>query len=120
MHYLTHLLQVQLVLFLIVQVALLILQGGALRRHGNRCFVLLVASTVCGVLLLIANGAPVFLTPTQTMLVWCYSLGFIFGVAQAFFGLIGVALLFRDYRRLADNFSNTSAQQKINDKEAEQ
>lgn len=117
MPYLTHLHQVQLALFLIVQVALLILQGNALRRHGNRCFALLIASTVFGLLLIIANGAILFLTRTQTMLDWCYSLGFMFGVAQAFLGLVGVALLFRDYRRMADHFRNTAAKQKTNDEE---
>ena len=109
MKYITHLLQVQLALFLIVQVALLVLQGGALLRHGNKCFLLLVISTICGVLLLIANGAMFFLTRTETTLVWCYSLGFFFGFAQAFLGLFGAAFLFRDYRRLAEHFSSTSA-----------
>lgn len=107
LQHLIHLLQIQVILFLIVQLALLFLQGAALRRHGNRCFELLVASTICGVLLLIANGAMVFLTPTETLLVWCYSLGFIFGTAQAFLGLFGVAFLFRDYRRLTDHFDST-------------
>ena len=109
MKYINHLQQVQTILFLIVQVALLILQGGALRRHGNRCFALLIASTVCGVLLLIASGMMVFVTLDDTKLVWWYLFGFVFGIAQAFLGLLGVALLFRDYRRLADQYKDKLA-----------
>ncbi len=51
------LLQFQVVLFLLAQVAILYLQGAALRRHGNRCFLLLVISTVCGICVLIVSGA---------------------------------------------------------------
>ena len=106
-----HLLQFQVVLFLVVQLALLYLQGAALRRHGHRCFLLLVASTVCGIGVLAASGAVLVFTPTEALLVWSYSLGFLFGTAQALLGLVGVGLLFRDYRRLAEHFSTTSATQ---------
>jgi len=70
--------------------------------------------TVCGILLLISNAVMVFSTPNEAMLVWCYSLGFLFGVLQAFLGLIGIALLFRDYRRLAEH-SNNSNDTKLNE-----
>ena len=116
--YVHPLLLVQCALFFLAQVVLLCLQGAALRRHGNRCFQLLVASTVCGLFILIATAALLILSRTETLIVWCYSLGFIFGIAQALLGLFGVALLFRDYRRLADQFSNTSATPNPNDRNA--
>lgn len=106
---LNRLFQLQVVLFLLIQLALLYLQGGALRRHGNRCFLLLVVSTVCGICVLIFNGALVFFTPSEASLLWCYSLNFFFGAIQGFLGIIGAALLFRDYRHLAEQFSTPSA-----------
>ena len=116
--YIHRLLQLQLALFFIVQVVLLCLQGAALRRHGHRCFQLLVGSTVCGLLLLIASGAMLVFTPTETLLVWCYSLTFIFGIGQAFLGLGGVASLFRDYRRLTEHFGNSRTEPNTNDRNA--
>ena len=104
-----HLLQLQVGLFLVVQLALLYMQGAALRRHGHRCFLLLIVSTVCGVCVLAASGAVLVFTPSEALLVWSYSLGFLFGIAQGFFALAGAKLLFRDYRRLSEHFDSTSA-----------
>jgi hypothetical protein len=50
----------------------------------------------------------VFLTLDESGLVWCYSFGFLFGIAQAFIGLFGIILLFQDYRGLADQCKNAS------------
>ena len=105
-----------MVLFLIVQLTLLYLQGAALRRHKNCCFLLLVASTICGIFVLAATGTMLVFTRTEALLVWSYSLGFLFGIAQGVLGLIGAALLFRDYRRLAEHVSSVVANQLESDR----
>ena len=116
--YIQYLPQFQFGLFLLFQVALLFLQGAALRRHGNKCFQLLVASTIFGILLLITRAALLVFLPTMTLFVWHFWLTFIFSIAQAVLGLAGAALLFRDYRRLAEHFSNSSTNQTPNDTNA--
>jgi hypothetical protein len=113
LHFLLH---TEVALFLVVQFALLAIQGAALRRHRQRSFQLLVCSTLCGIALLIANSSVQVFRPTGDWIFWLYSLGFLFGIASAFFALAGFVHLFRDYRRLAEHFSKNSttpAPQKI-------
>jgi hypothetical protein len=107
------LLHTEVALFVVVQFALLAIQGAALRRHRQRSFQLLVRSTVCGIALLIANSSVQVFRPTGDWIFWLYSFGFLFGVASALFTLAGFVLLFRDYQRLAEYFSKASTTQDV-------
>jgi uncharacterized membrane protein len=109
------LLHLEVALFLVVQFVLLFIQGVALRRHRQRSFQLLVSSTVCGIGLIIANSSVQIFAPTGDLIFWLYLSGFFFGVASAFLALAGFVLLFHDYRRLAELFSNASTIQNQHD-----
>jgi hypothetical protein len=112
------LLYLEIALFLVFQLALLLIQGAALRRHGQRGFQLLFSSTVCGIGLLVANTSVQVFAATGDWIFRLYLLGFCFGVAQTVFAWAGFVFLFRDYRRLAEHFDKTSDTHNASDSNA--
>lgn len=96
---------VYLAMGVVIQLAMLYLQGAALRRHGNSCFVFLVIGTLSGIVVLAINGALLAFRHTETSVFWCYSLNLFFGALQGCCTVVGAAFLFRDYRLLAECLS---------------
>src|SRR3546814_18940584 len=78
------------------------LQAGALRRHGHRSFLLLAIGSVLGILYCLTSF-PLYLMHLGEDAFWALTLGSTALVlVGASLGLVGTALLFRSYAKLAE------------------
>jgi len=90
------------VLGLCVQMAILSLQVGALRRHREDSFRVLAFGSVCGVVYTCLESLPyvvTFSTKTWTMI---HVAALTFLLPAYILGIAGTVLLFRSYRRLSE------------------
>ena len=87
---------------LLVQSGMLLLQANALRRHGHRSFRLLAVGSIFGILYCLMSF-PLYLMKLDEGTFWALTLGSTTLVlVGASLGLVGTALLFRSYAKLAE------------------
>jgi hypothetical protein len=92
----------------IAQSAMLFLQASALRRHGQRFFVLLCISSICGLIYACFTGLPYFLPLHASSMLFFLKFAVFFGVVGGLLAIWGTALLFQSYRKLSEALAGTS------------
>jgi len=91
---------VTIILSVGVQIIMLSLQAGALRRFGHRSFWLLCAGSSCFLVYAALGAAPYFVTLSASMLTNLLGIGLAFASVGAIFGVWGTASLFRRFGQL--------------------
>ncbi|MFV3378611.1 hypothetical protein ACNE9Y_31330 [Pseudomonas sp. NY11226] len=87
---------------LLIQSGMLWLQAKALRRHGHRSFLLLAIGSALGILYCLTSF-PLYLMRLGEDTFWALTFGSTALVlVGATLGLVGTALLFRSYGKLAE------------------
>ena len=86
---------------ILIQSAMLFLQIVALFRHRRSFFLLLCLSSVFGLIYGVLCALPYLIPLSAPSTLFLLKVGTFFGVAGGLLAIIGTALLFRDYRNLA-------------------
>jgi len=87
---------------LLIQSGMLWLQANALRRHGHRSFLFLVMGSILGILYCLTSF-PLYLLQLSEDTLLALMLGStVLVLVGASLGLVGTALLFRSYAKLAE------------------
>jgi hypothetical protein len=89
--------------------AVLYLQIGALRRHGLLSFGLLVSSSVLGFGYFACNVIPLTIRFSAEQYFWLRCAGAALHVSHSTLGVLGAALLFRDYRSVVEKLAKPGA-----------
>jgi hypothetical protein len=93
---------------LVVQLSLVAIYAGALKRHRNLCFTLLASGAVVGLVYATVSGLPFFLHwgfPERLLIAkFTFALLVVGGVL----GVLGMVLLVRSYSALAKDVSGSS------------
>jgi len=85
-----------------MQVTMLCLQMGALRRHGHDSFRMLVIASICGVAYTCLVCVPLMVTLSSGMSAVLYAAGLLLLLPAYILSVAGTVVLFRSYRRLAE------------------
>jgi hypothetical protein len=83
-----------------VEVILLSLQAGALRRYGHSSFWLLIVGSACTAVYAAIGAIPYFVTLSTAALANLLSVGLAFALVDVIFGVWGTASLFRRFGQL--------------------
>ena len=93
---------------LLVQLSLLAIYAGALKRHRNLCFSLLASGAVVGLVYAIVAGLPFFLHWGLPVRLLIAKVTFALLVVGGVLGVWGMALLVRSYSALAGHVLGAS------------
>ena len=93
---------------LFVQFIMLALQASALRRHGQKCFVLLCLDTILFAAYMGLSGFPYFYPISLPTALTLLKIGMVFAVLGSVLGIWGTILLFRAYRNLSEHVARTT------------
>ncbi|MFI5073138.1 MAG: hypothetical protein ACHP8A_19880 [Terriglobales bacterium] len=93
-----------------VQIIMLSLQAGALRRFGHRSFWLLGGGSLCLLVYGTLGAAPYFVTFSESALTELLSIGLAFASVGAIFAVWGTASLFRRFGQLQRASINLSGE----------
>jgi hypothetical protein len=96
------------ILALLAQLAILVLQSAAYRRHGHKCFLVLCVSCILGLVYSVLMGVPYILPMDATSLVPLTAVGALIGAIGVLLSIWGTVLLLKSYRTLAEAASQSS------------